>query len=130
LEKAEKERLQLFSGQLARNIMLSLREMRIKRKENYTDITCRNNNFMTKKIPKFKSLEEEAAFWDTHSFADYWDEGKMIDLDFSPGPKRAVIHVKVAKSLKDRIEEISKAKHISVSSLIRMWTVEKLKQLS
>ena len=33
------------------------------------------------KIPKFKSIEEEAEFWDTHSFADYWDEFKPVDLE-------------------------------------------------
>jgi len=32
------------------------------------------------KIPKFKSIAEEAAFWDTHSFADHWDEFEPIDV--------------------------------------------------
>jgi CopG antitoxin of type II toxin-antitoxin system len=34
----------------------------------------------TNKIPKFKSKDEEAKFWDTHSFADYWDEFKPVDI--------------------------------------------------
>lgn len=38
---------------------------------------------------------EEAEFWDTHSFADYWDETKMVKLVYKPEPKKAVIHVKV-----------------------------------
>lgn len=83
-----------------------------------------------KPIPPFKTLEEEAEYWDTHSLVNDWDENKMIKLVYKPEPKKAVIHVKVAKNLKEKIEQVAKDKDISVSSLIRMWTVEKLKQLS
>jgi hypothetical protein len=83
-----------------------------------------------KPIPPFKTLEEEAEYWDTHSLVDDWDENKMVKLVYKPEPKKAVIHVKVAKNLKEKIEQVAKDKDISVSSLIRMWTVEKLKQLS
>src|SRR5690242_5440215 len=34
-------------------------------------------------IPEFKSREEEAVFWDTHSFADYWDEAKPVQVQFA-----------------------------------------------
>ena len=80
-------------------------------------------------ISPFKTLEEEAEYWNTHSVADNWDESKMVNLIYEPEPKKAVIHVKVAENLKKKIEWVAKSKDISVSSLIRMWTVEKLKQL-
>ncbi len=34
-------------------------------------------------IPDFNSREEEAHFWDTHSFADYWDAMKPIQVKFA-----------------------------------------------
>lgn len=38
---------------------------------------------MKKKLPKFRSREEEAAFWSTHSVADYWKHMEPSDLTFS-----------------------------------------------
>jgi hypothetical protein len=34
-------------------------------------------------IPEFASLEEEARFWDTHSFADFEDEFKPVRVRFA-----------------------------------------------
>ena len=41
-----------------------------------------------KKIPKFDSYEEMAAFWETHSLADYWDQTEPVDFDFAPEARR------------------------------------------
>ena len=37
------------------------------------------------RIPEFASIEEEAAFWDTHSTADYEDEFKPVRVRFAKG---------------------------------------------
>jgi hypothetical protein len=44
------------------------------------------------RIPVFKSVEEEAAFWDTHSLAAFEDElEEVTDVKFIPGgPTKAV----------------------------------------
>lgn len=34
-------------------------------------------------IPDFTSIEEEAAFWDTHDFTDYLDEFKPVNIRVS-----------------------------------------------
>jgi hypothetical protein len=34
-------------------------------------------------IPDFKSIEEEAGFWDTHDFTDYLDEFKPVKVRVS-----------------------------------------------
>lgn len=39
---------------------------------------------MKKKLPKFKTEEEEAAFWDTHDATDYFDDSDRIEVDFAP----------------------------------------------
>lgn len=81
----------------------------------------------TKRIPEFKSKEEEAGFWDIHSFADYWDEFKDVDLVVElHKPKEETLVLRLQKEAKDRLEKIAKAKGLSVSSLTRMWLMEKL----
>jgi YgiT-type zinc finger domain-containing protein len=35
-------------------------------------------------IPTFKSIEEEAAFWDVRDITDYLDEMKVISGDYQP----------------------------------------------
>lgn len=85
---------------------------------------------MTKKIskiPKFKNLEEEANFWDTHSFADYWDEFKVVDLVIDlQKPKEETLILRLQKEVKNKLEKVAKSKGLSVSSLARIWLMEKL----
>jgi len=79
------------------------------------------------KIPKFKNYEEEAKFWDTHSFADYWDEFKDVNLVVElHRPKEETLVLRLQKGIKNKLESIAKHKGLSVSSLARMWLMEKL----
>ncbi|QQG44569.1 MAG: hypothetical protein HYW86_01475 [Candidatus Roizmanbacteria bacterium] len=83
-----------------------------------------------KKIPKFKSMSEEAKFWDTHSLADYWSSFKKIDLSVElQKPKEETLIVRLQKGIKNRLERIAKSKGISVSSLARLWITEKLQSV-
>lgn len=43
-----------------------------------------------KKIPKFKSEEEAARFWETHSFEDYAGNTKEAQIGFVKRPKKTV----------------------------------------
>jgi hypothetical protein len=38
-----------------------------------------SNKTSKSRIPEFKSIEEEAEFWDTHSTADFEDEFEDVD---------------------------------------------------
>lgn len=79
------------------------------------------------KIPNFKSIEEEARFWDTHNITDYWDEMEEVDLIFVKEPKKEdLITIRVQSQLKDRLEKVAKRQGLSLSSLARMWIIEKL----
>ena len=40
-----------------------------------------------KKLPQFKSTEEEAEFWKTHSTADFQDELEPVEMTVKPGPE-------------------------------------------
>lgn len=82
------------------------------------------------KIPKFKSIEEEAKFWDTHSFADYWDEFKPVDVAVELSrPKEETLVLRVSKDVKKKLEEKAKDKGITISNLARILLTEKLRTI-
>lgn len=87
---------------------------------------------MTKRksrIPKFKSTREMAEFWDTHSFADYWDELKDVEMVFElEKPRDEIMVLRVQKNIKDNIERVARSKGLNLSTLARMWLMEKLQE--
>lgn len=80
------------------------------------------------KIPKFKNYEEEANFWDTHSFAEFEDELEDVDIVFElDKPKEESLVLRVQKDLKNKLAKIAKKKGVTVSTLSRIWLTEKLR---
>lgn len=83
------------------------------------------------KIPAFKSRDEEATFWETHSLADYWDEFEPVDLVVQlHKPKEETLMLRLQKDVKKKLEITAKSKGVNVSALARMWLMEKLQQSS
>lgn len=83
---------------------------------------------MTRKksrIPEFKSYEEEAAFWDTHSFADYWDELKPVKVKFARNLSH-ITHVRFDDQTLADLEAEADKKGVGTGTLIRMWIKERL----
>ncbi len=46
-----------------------------------------------REIPKFNSVSEEAKFWDTHSFADYWSDFPIIKVRYVPDSPKKVANI-------------------------------------
>ena len=84
------------------------------------------------RIPRFKTVEEEAEFWDTHSLADYEDELEEVpDVQFvvtRAKPKKGIT-VRLEEDLLDTLRTEAHAKGIGPSTLIRMWVLEHLREL-
>lgn len=78
-----------------------------------------------KKIPKFKSYEEEANFWDTHSPLDYgtWKE---VKLEFAK-PLEHILGVRMDGNTLTQLTKLSSKIGVGPSTLVRMWVMEKLK---
>jgi hypothetical protein len=83
-----------------------------------------------KKLPVFKSAEAEAAFWGTHSVADYLNDLEPVDdIFFSPSlvekikdrAKKRLISLRLAAWEIDKSKQIAKKKHISYQALMRQW---------
>ena len=81
------------------------------------------------KIPEFKSRAEEAHFWDTHDITEYWGEMKDVEIEFLDDSKREeTITVRVQPKLKERLEKLAKSYGLNLSTLARMWMIEKLRE--
>lgn len=88
---------------------------------------------MTKtRLPKFKSIKEEAEFWDSHDVTKYFDKKNPVTLDFSrvKVKKDSLLTVRLQPELKLKLFAIAQDMGTQPSTLARMWLVEKLKNLN
>jgi len=77
------------------------------------------------RIPRFKSREEEATFWDTHDTTEFEDEFVEVKLKVS----RPLIHtlaVRLDARTIDRLAVVGRKKGMGPSTLARMWLLERL----
>jgi predicted DNA binding CopG/RHH family protein len=79
------------------------------------------------RIPKFKSLDEEAKFWDTHSITDFEDETEDVEIIWEvEKPRDETLVLRVQKNLKEKLKKEARKKGLNASTLARMWLMEKL----
>ena len=82
------------------------------------------------KIPKFKTIAEEAKFWDAHDFTEFADELKPMKLEVMLSqPKEELLTVRLQGKLKKELAKIAREMGVNTSTLARMWIVEKVKQV-
>lgn len=77
------------------------------------------------KIPEFKTIQEEAEFWDTHDFTDFLDELKPVKVKFSPSLSH-ILPVRFDDQTFNNLEVEASRKGLGTGTLIRMWVKERL----
>ncbi len=82
-----------------------------------------------KRLPEFKTEEEAAEFWDTHSLADYWDQMEPVQVTFAPGAlKLKQVCLRLSPPMIEQAKRIAASKGIRYQTLLRMWITERMKQ--
>lgn len=81
-----------------------------------------------KPIKPFKSLEEEANFWDTHDAIDVL--GKDVKVGFHRAPKSETITIRFEPDDIQKLREEASYLGIGPTTLARMWIREKLTEIS
>ena len=79
------------------------------------------------RIPSFRSIEEEAEWWDTHDSADYDEEFEPVELVLGPdfGSTLSVpLDAKDIDELGRRADEMG----VGITTLARMWIEEHLRK--
>ncbi len=93
-----------------------------------------------KRLPKFKSEEEEARFWDTHSPLDYPNEFTDTKEPFEFAPtflrkaaqrreeRKRQLTLRMGQRQIDLAKVIAKYKGLGYQTLIRMWVIEGIRR--
>jgi len=78
---------------------------------------------MTNKIPMFKTIQEEAEFWDTHDTTDFEDEFKPVKVSYKPKMEQGIT-VRFPIDDLQKLRAIANRKRVGVTTLIRMLSLE------
>jgi hypothetical protein len=82
------------------------------------------------RLPDFQSREEVAKFWDTHSFTDFLGDLERASVQIAEditAPLSEVTQVRLNKATDQRLDRIAKQRGIRKSTLLRMITLEWLR---
>ncbi len=71
-----------------------------------------------KRLPQFKTQEEEIAFWERYSIADYWDDLKESN-DFFKRPKLTPVTLKFDPLVLKKLKMLARKRGISYNAYIR-----------
>ena len=76
-------------------------------------------------IPKFKTYEEEAAFWDRLDTAPFMeDDGKWFRFDT---PNKRAIRVAILPEIADELIKRAQAQKVSVETLVNVLLVDRIR---
>lgn len=79
------------------------------------------------RIPRFKSLEEEAAFWDTHDMTDF--AGELTPVEVSAAQHLSdVVTVPFDPEVAEALRRAAAAEGVEAPALIQTWVNERLKE--
>jgi hypothetical protein len=80
------------------------------------------------RIPTFKTIEEEAAFWDTHSSEDFADELTPVEqVKFVPSRSKKALTVRFDEEAFEELSREAREKGIGPSTLARMLILEHIR---
>ena len=82
----------------------------------------------TSRIPEFRSIEEEAEFWETHDLTEFEDEWEEVtDVEFVRAYVPNSIVVQFDAQTVAALRERALARQIGISTLIREWVADRLR---
>ena len=76
-------------------------------------------------IPKFRSYEEEAHFWETHDSTEFINGMSPAKLKF-PKPRRRRVSIQLPESEITGLRQIAARKGVDYLTLLRIWVAERL----
>jgi len=82
-----------------------------------------------KKIPEFKSEDEEREFWSTHNSTDYidWNKAKRVTFP-NLKPSTKTISIRLPETLLSNIKFLANKRDVPYQSLIKMFLYEKIEE--
>ena len=82
------------------------------------------------RIPAFKTIEEEAEFWDTHDSSEFDDEFETVtDVRFVRSKRKQPITVRLDQDTVAALKRQAHRRGIGTSTLARLWITERVRDL-
>ena len=79
-----------------------------------------------RRMPAFATREEEAAFWDTHSLADFEDELMVVEAATVARPLEHHLSVNLDAATLTELSNLAKSLGVGPSTLAATWIAERL----
>ena len=73
------------------------------------------------KLPNFRTLEEEAEFWETHSLTEYLDELEDADLHAEGTSGDTYLTMRVTPDTITTLRDAARKREVSLQGLLRGW---------
>ena len=80
------------------------------------------------KVPKFKNLEEERQFWDSHDSTDYLDDFKVAKDVVFVRPKKEVISLRLDPKIVRKLKELADEEGLPPTTYARMLIVKGIRE--
>jgi predicted DNA binding CopG/RHH family protein len=83
-----------------------------------------------KKVPKFKTEDDERDFWATHDATDYLDFSQAVEAVLpNLKPSTRAISLRLPVSLIDRLKMLANKKDVPYQSLLKILLAEKVDEV-
>ena len=76
------------------------------------------------KVPKFKTLQEEREFWDTHDSTDYLDDFEVAKDVVFVRPKKEVISLRLEPKVIKTLRELADKEGLPPTNYARMLIIK------
>ncbi|MGH9899008.1 MAG: BrnA antitoxin family protein [Pyrinomonadaceae bacterium] len=82
---------------------------------------------MKKKVPKFKTEDDEREFWATHDSTAYidWSQAKKVVLS-KLKPSVKTISLRLSESMLEELKLLANKKDVPYQSLVKMFLAERI----
>jgi hypothetical protein len=75
-------------------------------------------------ISQATSLEEVAAYWDTHSLADHWEQTEQTEVAVTA---KRTYRVVIDPEVFEQVAAQARARGLQPETLVNLWLVQQLK---
>ncbi len=76
-------------------------------------------------IPAFHNVEEEATFFDTHDFSDFWNELRPAEIRRTYSEN---VHIRLDNTMNRELDELAQKAGMKKATLARQWLRERLEE--
>ena len=83
---------------------------------------------MKSEIPKTDSIEELAAFWQSHDLTDFSEELEEEEAPAFRRPTTEVVRVPLTPTEREALRKLAASQGLEETTLIHQWVREKLPQ--